>query len=135
MVLCRLYHAVCLVLALCLVASSSAVDPPNNPNKVAGGYRVIVRYVKGDAVQSTDDALWEARAQSLKEHMGVDEVEVLPHLAMAVVSLRSNDAQVELIDALEDDPDVELAVIDTVVSATGASPGDTSPIGHRPLAD
>jgi len=111
------------MLATMLAAIGANGRPvPKARSSIAGGqkhsnHRVIVRYAGASAGQPTVRADIQNRVERLQAQPNVIRAQPLPQLGMAVVSLDSADAGEQLVETLQRDASVELAVPDTWVSA------------------
>lgn len=105
--------ALLLLVAAAALGSAAAAEGPGH----ALSHRVIVRYAGPGTGNSSAMSDFHTRVQELKAIPGVLHAEALPRLSMAVVTCATRAAGEELIEGLQEDEAVELAVPDTWVRA------------------
>eukprot|EP00445_Apocalathium_hangoei_P007544 CAMPEP_0203844830 /NCGR_PEP_ID=MMETSP0359-20131031/3449_1 /ASSEMBLY_ACC=CAM_ASM_000338 /TAXON_ID=268821 /ORGANISM="Scrippsiella Hangoei, Strain SHTV-5" /LENGTH=1196 /DNA_ID=CAMNT_0050759865 /DNA_START=11 /DNA_END=3601 /DNA_ORIENTATION=+ len=113
----------CWLLAAIFAAAAANGELGDGAANAKGGHsahRVIVRYAGASA------AARAGGAEKLQARAGVVKAQTLPQVGMAVVSMVSAEAGEQLIEDLQLDAEVELAVLDTWVHAFDFLPASTS---------
>jgi len=99
------------------LAVSQSIDGPGKTDEQQES-RIIVRYAHSDGRQRPP---LKERVKHLEAIQGVVRAEALPHLDMAVVICGSETGKDSLLELLDEQEDVELAIPDTWVQADVAS--------------
>jgi len=116
-----------LLLVLTVLASATLVSTEDATKAVPeagprglGAHRVILRFAGASAgvgVGTDAGSDIHRHVENLKQQPGILQAQSLPRLGMAVVGLDSQEASEQLIEDLQNDAFVELAVLDTWVKA------------------